>query len=185
MAGFREQWRAESTVCTETRFVMEVRASGSMLQRCMGRVPGVIVEVCLGSPRENTSNLTPIRVNIQPSAGARGHAEQLLSATGPALLASLQSYLSTQADRSAQERFPCSQTINVQSPASGQAFNATLRDIGRDGLCLYAPSPLPTGAVTLTINRLGSPVTVQIPGWVRDCYAVSDGRYEVEVSFGG
>ncbi len=185
MAGFRDQWQAEPIVRGESRFVMEVRTSGSMLQRCLGRVPGVIVEVCFGSPRETASNLTPIRINLQPSASGRGQAEQLLTAMGPALLKSLQTHLNTQAERSAQERYPLTQEVHVESSSSGQTFNATVRDIGRDGLCLFAPSPLLSGTVTLTLNRFDSDIAVQVPGWVRECYPSEGGRYEIEVTFGG
>ena len=76
---------------------------------------------------------------------ARSQAEQLLTAIGPKLLLSLQSYLGTQADRSAQERFPYDQTVHVQSLASGQSLTATLRDLGRDGGCLTVPPLQATG----------------------------------------
>jgi hypothetical protein len=184
LAGFREQWRAERIVRTETRCVMEVRSSGSILQRCFGWVPAVIIDVCFGAPRENTASLTPIRISIHPTTSGRARTDQILTEMGPPLLNSLQTYLNTQAERDSQERYPCSQIVLVQVPATGQSLTAQLRDIGRDGLCLYATTPLPAGPVTLTLTRPGSSLTVQVPGWVRDNFA-DEGRYEVEVSIGG
>jgi hypothetical protein len=182
ITGFRDQWRAESIVSREARFVMAVRTSGSMLERCFGRVPGLVIDICLGSPRSD-SNQTPIRVTIYPSAGSSARAEQILTETGPILLESLRTYLNTQSDRSAQERFPYDAVVVVQSP-SGQSVTGQLRDIGRDGLCLYSSATVPTGSVTLTLPRPGSTQTVQVPGWVRDCVAGDDGRFEVEVTLG-
>ncbi len=182
MAGFREQWHAESMVCRETRFVMAVRTSGSMLQRCLGRVPGLVIDVSLGSPRID-SNLTPIRVTIYPSAGSSAHADQVLAELGPPLLESLHTHFNSQSDRGAQERFPYGKNVVVQSPG-GQSIAAQLRDIGRDALCLYSPGPLPAGAVTVTLTRPGSTQTVQVPGSVRDCVAGDEGRFEVEVTLG-
>ncbi len=182
MTGFREEWQAESVVCREMRHVMTLRLSGSMLERCLGRVPGLNIEVCLGSPRFD-SNLTPIRVTIQPSAGSHARAVQVLSEIGPTLLASIQTYLNTQSDRTAQERYPCEQIVTVQPPGA-QAIAAQLRDIGKDSLCLYSPSSLPSGAVTLSLTRPGSTQTVQVPAWVRDCIAGEEGRFEVELTLG-
>jgi hypothetical protein len=184
MAGFRAQWQAEPISCRETRYVMEVRTSSSIFQRCLGRVPGVIVDVCLGSPR-NETNLTPVRVTIHPSASSRAHAEQILTEMGPQLLGSLQTHLNMQSQPSDQERYPLSQPLFVQVPTSGQAISAQLRDIGRDGLCLFSPCSLPIGAVTLTLTRAGSRLTVPVPGRVRDCTADDEGRFEVEVTYGG
>jgi serine/threonine protein kinase len=184
ITGFREEWQAEPIVRRETRHVFEVRTSGSMLQRCLGRVPGVIVEICLGAPRHE-NNLTPVRVSIHPAASGRGHAEQILAEMGPKLLRSLQTHLNLQSERSAQERYPLSQPLFVQMPASGQAISAQLRDIGRDGLCLISPTTLPNGAVMLTLTRAGSRLTVPVPGRIRDCIADDAGRFEVEVTYGG
>jgi serine/threonine protein kinase len=182
ITGFREQWHAESTVCRETHFVMAVRTSGSMLQRALGRVPGLVIDVSLGSPRVD-SNLTPIRVTIHPSSGGSARAEQILTELGPPLLESLRTYLAMQSERADQERFPYDDVVVVQSP-SGQSVTGRLRDIGRDGLCLYSPATVPAGSVTLTLTRPGSTQTVQVPGWVRDCVAGDDGRFEVEVTLG-
>jgi serine/threonine protein kinase len=183
ISGFREHWHADASIFREARYVMEVRTSGSMLQRYFGRVPGLVVDVFVGSPRSD-SNLTPVRIQVRPSASSRARAEQILSEVGPILLESLCTYLATQAERSTQERYPLSQTVQLQSPTNRQSISATLRDIGRDGTCLYSTRPLPPGPVTLTLTRAGSQATIQVPGWVRDCVA-DDGRYEVEVTFGG
>jgi hypothetical protein len=184
MAGFREEWQSEPIVRRENRYVFEVRTTGSMLQRCLGRVPSVTVDVCLGSPRPE-NNLTPVRVTLHTSAGNRGQAEQILTEMGPKLLASLQKHLNMQSERTAQERYPLSQPLFVQMPSSGQAISAQLRDIGRDGLCLFSPTALSIGQVTLTLTRAGSRLTVPVPGRVRDCIADNDGKFEVEVTFGG
>jgi serine/threonine protein kinase len=184
--GFREQWQADLISRSESRQVMEVQTTGSLLQRCLGRVPGLVVDVQLGTVREAGGNQgMPIRITLKPSACARGKGERLLAEMGPVLLESLQTHLHSQSERSAQERYPLAQVVHVQVPATGQSLTGQLRDIGREGLCLNSPSPLPLGAaLLLALNRWASPLTVEVSGWVRDCFACEGQQFEIEVSFG-
>jgi hypothetical protein len=183
--AFRDEWRGERIAQTESRITIAVRTNRSLLQRCLGRVPGLVVDVCLGGQRDPASNQTPIRITIKPTSCSRAQGEQLLMEVGPALVTSLQTHVNSQADRADQERFPLTQNVSVYMVASKQTIQAQSRDIGRAGMCLCAPVRCEPGAVTLTLTRRSSAQTVQVSGWVRDSFPTRDGRFEVEVEFSG
>jgi hypothetical protein len=182
MDGFVEQWRANEISRQERRFVCTVLTTGNLWDRCLGRLPGLQVEIRIGLP-EAANGMTPVRINLQPVDCNRTRAEQLLSELGPTLLGSLQTYFHTQAEKAAQERYPLNQPVKVQPAGEMKSFTARLRDIGREGLCLVSAEAIPQGPVTLTLNRWASAATVQIPGRVVDCLA-DDKQFEVEVRLG-
>jgi hypothetical protein len=183
LAGFKEQWKARTVSRTESAWRVDIRIKSSLLESWLGRAPGLEVEVILGEPRDPAANLTPVRVTIEPVDCGRGRAEHVLGEYGPAVLTSLQTYLSFHGDRAAQERFPISQVARVEVAATGQSITGQLRDIGRAGLAFWSPERLEAGAVTVTLNRWASPATVKIPARVRDCRE-EHGQFEVELEFG-
>jgi serine/threonine protein kinase len=185
LAGFREQWQADVLKQTEKRWLLDVRTPRSLWQICLGRMPGLLVDLVLGHESESAGPVVPVRIRLQPIDCGRGKAVQVLSDLGPALLSSLHTYLNTQSTRAEQERYPLAQTAHVQSRPAGLSVSVQLRDVGRGGLSLLSPCPLPLGPVTLTLNRWASSATVQVPGCVRDCLPVGDKAHEVEVRLGG
>ncbi len=184
ITSFREQWQAEVLARAENRWLLAVRTPAGRVQRWLGRKPGLLVEVVLGSPRESMGQMTPVRVRLEPLECGRGKGEQVLTELGPTLLSSLATYLSSQADRAAQERYPLAQPVHVQSKTGGLSVSCKLKNIGREALALVSPSLLPAGAVTLTLTRWGSLETFRVPGWVRDCLPGEDKKFEVEVGLG-
>jgi hypothetical protein len=184
LSGFREQWQAEVLARNENRWVLGVRMPAGMVQRWLGRAPGLLVEVMVGSPRESMGQMTPVRVRLEPLECGRAKAEQVLADLGPNLLSSLATHLNTQADRAGQERYPLAQAVHIQSKMAGLSVTGKVRTIGREALALLSPCAVPAGAVTLTLNRWGSPETFQIPGRVRDCLPAEDKQFHVEVGLG-
>jgi hypothetical protein len=185
LAGFLEQWRAEVVERNDQRWLLDVRTPSNLWQRCLGRAPRLLVEIVLGGARGSAGQVVPVRVRLEPVDCGRGKAMQVLTELGPQVLSSLQTYLGTQTTRQEQERFPLAQAVHVQSQTAGLAVTGRLRDIGREELSLVLPCSLPHGAVTLTLNRWASPVTIMVPGWVRDCLATGAKVHEAEVRLGG
>jgi serine/threonine protein kinase len=183
LASFREHWQADLLTSSASRWRMEIKTKSNLLQRCLGRIPALQVEVVLGTPRD-ASSLTPVRVTIEPIDCARARAAQVLGDIGPTILASLQGYFNGQSDRTAQERFPLQQVIQVNAPAANLSLSGSLRDIGRYGLTLRAAERLPVGPVKVILNRWASPLTVQVPGWVREC-SEDGGQFEIDIDFAG
>ena len=107
----------------------------------------------------------------------------MLTDLGPTLLTSLQAYLSIQSRREDQERFPLQQIVSWQMPF-GVPVTAQMRDIGRKGMAIYAPQPIPLSAGTVSLSRPASTATLQVPAVVRDCVPDGEGRYLVEIAFG-
>jgi serine/threonine protein kinase len=182
--GFREQWRAKPLArLGNERFLLSFQGAGSLLQGWLGRTPGLVVEIVVGAPRDPDSHLVPVRVTLQPAPGNKAGGAALLADLAPQLLASLQTYLHSQCDRAGQERFPLDLPVRVQPPGQSPPLAATLRDLGRTGLCLYSQQRLPPGPATFVLTPPAPTPPVQIPGWVRDCVADQSGRFEVEADF--
>jgi serine/threonine protein kinase len=179
VGAFRDHWRGRTINRREGRHLLEVPAASSLLERCLGRMPGLLVEVCFGTPKDE---LTPIRITLRPSSCSRGRAEALLAEMGPPLLESLRIQLNSESTAAAQERYPIAQTAHVEVPG-GQGMTLPVRDLGLDGICVRSPMALPQGAATVTLTHEASSRTVQVPGWVRECVPTEDGRFEVEISF--
>jgi hypothetical protein len=189
ISSFREQWQAEVLEHGNNRWLLDVRTPGNLLQRCLGRMPGLLVEVVLGSSSESAGHSSghevPVRIRLEPVDCGRGKGAQVLTELGPAVLAALQTHLGIQCTRQAQERYPLAQPVHVHSRNAGLSVTGRLRDVGREGLSLLTPCPLPVGSVTVTLTRWASTVQFQVPGWARDCRPVGDKLFEVEVRLGG
>jgi hypothetical protein len=181
MNGFCEQWKGTVLHRDEQRWAIEVPARVSLWQRFLGRTPMLLVEVAMRPVASlDAGAMTPIRFRLSPHDCSRGKAEQLLEEMGPAVLASLQTYFSSQATRADQERYPYNQAVHVQA-LGGLSITGRMRDLGRTAMGIISPTVLPVGPVKITINRWASPMTVQIPGRVVDCVPGEEGMYEIEV----
>lgn len=182
LSSFREQWQAEVISRNQTRWLMEIRTQVGLLQRWLGRVPGLAVELVFGTPRGLSENLTPVRITIEPLDCAKDEAGQILTQMGVAVLTSLQTALGCQVDLAAQERFPAMQLVQVADPCSGVLVTGQLRDLGRQGLTVRAIDRLPIGPVIVTINRKESSVLEKLPARVQDCFEIN-GKFEIELEF--
>jgi hypothetical protein len=97
----------------------------------------------------------------------------------------LQAYLSIQSRREDQERFPLQQVVSWQTPFGGVPVTAQARDIGRKGMAFYATQPVPLTNGTVILSRPSSTATLPVPAVARDCVPDGEGRYLVEIAFGG
>ena len=184
MAGFREQWQADLVGEAPQRWRFLLKSGTSFWDRCRGKVPGLALDVLLGTPQPSNGDLTPVLISITPVDCAPGKGSEMLHDLGPALLTSLQAYLSIQSRREDQERFPAQQVVTWQTPLGGLAVTAQLRDIGRKGMAMYTTQPVQAGNGTVNISPQASTSTLQVPAVVRDCIPDGEGRYLVELAFG-
>jgi serine/threonine protein kinase len=181
LEGFREQWQATEVSRSDRRVVYQLQSKSNLWDRCLGRAPGLQVEVRIGTT-EAISGLSPVRIRLDPIDCNRTRAEQMLGELGPTLLSSLQTYLHTQSEKAAQERFPLTQQITLQPPGV-RPIVATLRDVGREGLCLISPEPVAVGPLQIQMNQWASPVMMSLPGRVVDCFT-EERTFEVEIRLG-
>jgi serine/threonine protein kinase len=184
LKAFAQQWHAEALSRSADRFVYEVRTPGSFWQRCLGRAPGVQIDIRLLKAEEDQSTLTPLHVVVSPIDCGKGKAGQVLEAVGPALLVSLQHYLQTQSERQDQERFPLVQEVLVCTCGLGRPgapIPARTRDIGRTGACLLLPAAPPIGLVSLRLHRWASSQPFEVHARVHSVEPADEGGVAVEV----
>lgn len=179
--GFREHWQAEENQADGRRFVMQIQTPANLWDRCLGRSPGIQVEVRVGSVDLSTG-LTPLRIVLRPTDSSASRTEKVISELCPTVLASIQTYLHSQADKLNQERFLYNQPVIIQPNGSAMTFEGQTRDIGREGLCAYVKQPILPGAVSVSIQTSKTTATV-IPGRIIDC-TPNGNHFEAEVLFG-
>ncbi|MFQ3651354.1 MAG: protein kinase [Gemmataceae bacterium] len=179
--GFREQWQAQEVSRADRRTIYQLVSKSNLWDRCLGRTPGLQIEIRIGTA-DRVTGLSPLRIRLEPIDCNRTRAEQMLAELGPTLLSSLQTYLHTRSDQSAQERFGLTQQVTLLPPGI-KPICAMLRDLGRDGLCVISPEPLAIGPLQMQMNQWASPVMISLPGRVVDCFRV-DCSHEIEIRLG-
>jgi hypothetical protein len=208
LEGFRAQWQAEvlapgergvSTPRTPVahapgspgappaaEVAYFLRLSGSLLQRCFGRQPGLEVRIRLQPALTSTESLTEVAIRIQPQGLAGERASGVLEQTGPALLESLRNYLQLHTERRSEERYPYPRPVQVY-PAlpggeAGPPFVAQGKDVSGRGMGLFAPCAPPSATVYVQIAPQNRP-PVLVPAHVVRVQPCADGRYEVGLCF--
>jgi serine/threonine protein kinase len=181
--GFREQWQAQEVGREDRRYTFHLQTQVNLWDRCLGRAPGLQVEVRIGTA-DPITGLSPVRVRLDPVDCNRHRAEQVLNELGLTVLGSLQSFLHTQSEKAQQERYPLTHSVVLKPTGSLQTLDTTLRDIGHEGLCVLSRSPVGLGPVEVRTTRWNSLIPVVLPGRVVDCFAQEGGQYEIEIRMG-
>jgi hypothetical protein len=195
--GFREQWQAE-LIAAETPsdqpgrgagvgFAFFVRVSASIWQRCIGRQPGIEVNLTLYPPMNATESLTEVSVQMVPHGlGSGERAQVTLSDIGPTILESLKNYLQLHTERRASPRFPYPRSIQVfpvlPSGDVGAPFLAEGKDISVDGMGLCLPCQPPTASLFVQIEACNH-APVVVPAHIVRAQPNSAGRLEVGLAF--
>jgi serine/threonine protein kinase len=188
LGGFREQWQGEPLTRPHGRFAFLVSTAGSLWQRCLGRAPGLQVEVRVGAPREGRGGLAPVRVVLEPADCGPAQAERLLEETGPGILLSLQTYLHSEASREEQEHFPLQQEVRYWpvevGGKLGPVVHARAVNVSRTGMALHLPC-LPSSDIVLLGPAPGSPrEAVRVPARIVHAEKSEGSGHEIEVTFG-
>ena len=182
LASFRDQWHASIVTLTERHAVLDIPGPSSFWQRCLGQKAGLRLEVVISQQRDPSTQLTPVRITLLPNDPGHSRSHSLLQEQGPAILQSLQICLDSTCQGVSQARYPFSQSVQLQSQ-NGLSLAGQVRDIGLDGLTLYAATAAPSGTVKLTLEGLHVLLPrIEIPAWVRDCWP-EQGRYEIDLMF--
>jgi hypothetical protein len=183
--GFRQQWHAQVVSRADGCFVFRVGAGSTLWQRCLGKSPGLEVQVRLLPPRPETAGLTPVSVTVRPVDCGAGKAAELLQEVGPVLLDSVRNYLQAQA-MPGQERFPFTRPVPVLPSIlgrPGEAIAAEGKDIALGGMGLYLPCTPPSLEVYLELTPAGERQAVLVRAQVLRSEPCGGGRFEVEVGF--
>jgi hypothetical protein len=196
LAGFCEQWRAD-VLASDTLSPMQgkragvgfsffVRVSASLWQRCIGRQPGIELNLTLKPPSSANESLTEVRVEMVPRGLGGGRALAILGEMGPKLLESLKDYLQLHTERRGEPRFPYPKAVQVYpvlpTGDPGKPFLAQGKDISTRGMALYLPCELPTTSVYLQIAPPDG-VTVAVPAQIIHTHPCPNGRIEAGLCF--
>jgi serine/threonine protein kinase len=197
LAGFREQWQAELIAADKPAelpgrgpgvgFAFFVRVSASIWQRCIGRQPGIEVNLTLHPPLNATESLTEVCVHLLPQGlGAAERAQAILCDIGPTILESLKNYLQLHTERRVDPRFPYPRPIQVYPvlPAHdvGAPFLAQGKDISAGGMGLSLPCEPPTPSLLVQIDP-GNRAPVVVPAYIVRAQPTADGRLDVGLRF--
>jgi hypothetical protein len=196
LTGFREQWRAEvldaDTVPQMAgkshgiTFAFFVRISASLWQRCIGRQPGIEVQLTVRPPGRAAESLTELHVRMVPRDLGGERALKILDEVGPKILESLKDYLQLHTERRGEPRFPYTKAVQVYPVlASGELGTPLLsqgKDLSSRGMALYLPSPVASSSIRVQIAPADE-VAVMVPARIIHTHPCPDGRIEAGLCF--
>ena len=184
---FRQQINAKLVRENSEQVVLAVIRPRSLWQQCLGRQPGLEIDINL-APSDSPSG-TSIEATVQIKAfGANAkHAGELLDELGPLFLESVRACLQVPANQRKEKRESCHQPLHLRTlfegGNSGDAIECQAKDISPSGIGLYLPCALQTTQILIELPALSpDPVTTVAANIVR-VERRGDGWYEVGALF--
>jgi serine/threonine protein kinase len=198
LAGFEAEWKVQPVkaakeigplpggVLQAARWQYQLRLSGNFWQRCLGRAPGLLVQIDLAMPHSSTESLTDVVLRVLPRDCHSRRGIELLEEVGPRLVHSLRDHLQLPPDRRGDERVDWVENVQVYPVYSerevGEAFTAQTRDISREGLGLDLPCRPPCDFLLVQMcPRHRAPLIV--PVQCLHVYPRGDGRHHLGARF--
>lgn len=187
MEGFRQEWKAKALGGDgQCHFALLVNAPTSFWQRCLGREPGLQIEVRLQRGTFGVG-LSEIFIQLQPAHCDKDTAIQLLEESGPVLLASLRTYLQPIPERRAEPRIVYEHQLELRPVLSnktlGEPLVALSKDVSMGGMRLWLPETLSVAQVCIQLPQPNKAGVVPALANVRNIQPMDDGGCELGVRF--
>ena len=148
LEAFRQEWNGQLRRQEANRYVFSMCSPVSFWQRCMGRQPGLEVQVLLATARNPAAGATEVTVQIKPHGCGKEQGAALLEEFGALLVESARTHLQANSLRRTQERLAWHYPLEVCSVAAdgtmGEAIECQGKDISLSGIGFYLPRELPT-----------------------------------------
>jgi serine/threonine protein kinase len=170
----------------EGELVFQIIRPRNFWQQCLGRQPGLEVQIRLTPPRAAPSPIE-VRVQIASFGCGRKHGAQIVQEIGPVVLQSLRTCLQADAEQRTQERFIWHQPLTVRpvlpDGGLGEVIDCRGKDLSRNGIGFYLPRALPTTQVYVELPATGDAPSVTIPARIVRVQRCGDGWYDVGALF--
>ncbi len=188
LSGFCERWQATAIRADGRQFLYHIRVPPTLLERFLGRHPGLEVSFTL-MDQETTTSLATLRVEMRPISCGQTCGTDLLEGLGPLVLNSLRDHLQAAPERRKQERFPFERPVTVyplrEDDELGPGIEGRTRNVSLGGLGVLLPSG-PEGqqeqAVALHLRAL-DPQGVLLAGRIVRSGLCKDGRHDLGIVF--
>jgi serine/threonine protein kinase len=184
--GFLEEWRAQLVEGTPDCFVCHLDLQGSFWQACLGRRPGLELQVQLvaGEP----GGLTEVKVTIRPLGFGKDQGRHLLREKGPVVLESLRTYLQAAPEQRTAPRLPCRHTAARLFPVEANGgvprlVECQVKDISAAGIGLLLPSPPTVSELYVNLPASAFAASLAILARVARIRPLGNGLLEVGARF--
>jgi serine/threonine protein kinase len=200
LTGFEDEWRARRIEPAEgaaklglaapvppgESLLYQLRFADNLWQRCMGRYPGLFVQIDLRPPQTMSESLTDVTVRLYPVDCSSKKGIELVEKIAPQLLQSLRDYLQLAPDRRGEERIACADNVQVYPVFSeqeiGEGFAAQIKDISAGGLGIYLPCQPPCEFLLVQMGPAPGTALI-IPVQALHAHPCGDGRHVIGARF--
>jgi hypothetical protein len=168
LLGFEEEWKVEPMEAAREALATpgdtgrtaswqyRLRLGGNFWQRCLGRSPGLLVQIDLATPQVSTESLSDVILRVRACDCRPERGLQLLEEVGPSLLASLRDHLQLPPDRRTDERVVWVENVQVRPFYSereiGESLAAQTTDISLEGMGLDLPCHPPCDLLLVELS---------------------------------
>jgi hypothetical protein len=181
LEGFRRHWPARIILSSDNKVVYHICPPVTGLQRLLGRVPGLELQVKHTSRPGGLSTMG-IAATLQPLP--RG--EKLLEEMGPKIFDTIRHLLQAVPDRRCEERFRLRKSLKVipviGNQETGEGIVARALDISRAGLGFYVPCRPKSSSVLLELGA-GTDQPMVLAAKIVHSEECADGQYQIGVVF--
>lgn len=189
-AGFLEHWRPQVVQALDDRLVFRIALERSFLQMLRFQFPAIEVEVGLKPPKDASTKLTEIAMQMRYVGARHANCRQVLEDMGPVLVESIHRYLLGTGEQRARDRFPFQHPFDIalmpSSDRCGPIAACEGRDISSSGIGFYMPYKPAQGDVMIffRLKLAGQrPITVEVPASVQRIQPIDTSRYLVGARF--
>jgi hypothetical protein len=155
----RKEWHLQVLERSENSFRFFGPTSPSLLQRVLGKQPGLEVQIDLVQPQSYAMTLTGVNIQFKPMRCGRRQGANLLTELAPLLLEDIRICLQAWSERRGLERLPCSEHLQVwpiqaNQRLVSQPIDGRGKDITERGIGLFLPELPETSEILVDLSPL-------------------------------
>jgi serine/threonine protein kinase len=184
---FRQQINAKLVRENSEHVVLAVVRPRSLWQQCLGRQPGLELDIRLAPCDSPSGKSIEATVQIKPFGANPKHAAELLNELGPLFLESVRACLQVPANQRKEKRESCHQPLHARAlfegGSTGDPIECQTKDISPSGIGLYLPCALQTTRILIDLPALSADPATTVAANIVRVERRGDGWYEVGALF--
>lgn len=185
---FCRQWKAQLIYQQDHLVLLTMSGTLSPWRRWLGRSGQLLVRLQMVSAEERPDAIWAVAIAMHPRHCPPSLTRAILEDTAPQLLRHLRTALQAKIDIRSQQRWSCSQPLQVlpvyPDLTAPQTVHCVGKDISRHGIGFLAPGWLPTSFIYINLPWLPEFQDVAVKAQIVRSQPHSNGWYEIGAAFG-